>query len=127
MTNLNENDYSILSCIAENPEYDSTDISDELSLSRGKVDNTIHRFRKKNLLVSADSLPNSASTVEGIRNVDIDEEQQEEHNWILLEDGRAHILDHLVSLQQRVNRVSKSLSKSKVYRNEAWSEVSQGD
>lgn len=118
--NLSDGDYSILSCIAENPEYDAEEIAEELGVSQSSVSSAIHEFRKNNLVVSADSLPNSSSEAKDLRGRAVDDAEQEDYEWLILEAGRQELVSYLVELQEKLNSLTESVSESKVYRNNEW-------
>lgn len=120
--NLSDGDYSILSCIAENPEYDAGKIAEELDISQSSVSSTIHEFRKNNLVVSANPLPNSSSEAKDLRGRAVDDEEQEDYEWLILEAGRQELVSYVIELQKKLNNLTKSVSESKVYRNNEWDE-----
>lgn len=120
--NLSDGDYSILSCIAENPEYDAEQIAEELDVSQSSVSSTIHEFRKNNLVVSANPLPNDSSEAKDLRGRAVDDSEQEDYEWLILEAGRQELVSYLIELQKKLNNLTKSVSESKVYRNNAWDE-----
>lgn len=117
---LSVGDYEILVCIGQNPEYDASEIAEELDISQSSVSSTIYEFRKNNLIVSANPLPNSSSEAKELNGRAVDDSEQEDYEWLLLESGRAKIYDYMVELQERVNQTTEAFAESKIYRNNEW-------